>query len=111
MHLLLVGRVDPSSGHAAQQSTCQYFFRGSRMFIRWFVRFILVGCRDGGRSECLDNQPRIESNLIMMESEWMQYSRSERATCATSGKCGTSKEVLGSELGRIGEDGTGEVVW
>src|SRR4029077_4406500 len=27
MHLFLVGRVDPSSGHAAQQSTCQYFFR------------------------------------------------------------------------------------
>src|SRR4029077_4793441 len=70
MHLLLVGRVDPSSGHAAQQSTCQYFFRGSRMFIRLFVRFILVGCRDRGRSECLDNQPRIESNLIMMESIW-----------------------------------------
>jgi len=23
MHLLLVGRVDPSSGHAARQSTCQ----------------------------------------------------------------------------------------
>src|SRR5712692_4938668 len=26
MHLLLVGRVDTSSGHASPQSTCQYFF-------------------------------------------------------------------------------------
>jgi len=34
----------------------------------------------------------------------------ETLRCATSGKGGTSKEVLGSELGRIGKDGTGEVV-
>ena len=32
----------------------------------------LARCRDGERSECLGNQPGIESDLIMMESEWMQ---------------------------------------
>jgi hypothetical protein len=30
------------------------------------------GGRDGCRSECLGNQPGIESNMIMMESDWMQ---------------------------------------
>lgn len=35
------------------------------------------GCRDGCRSECLVNQPSIESNLIMMESEGIHPFRQE----------------------------------
>ena len=52
--------------------------RASRFCSRFLHVYPLIcwmyycGCRNGGRSECLGNQPGIESNLIMMESEWMQ---------------------------------------
>jgi len=78
MHLLLVDHVDHvlvmrDSNQRARRSSSRH----SHVYplICWMYS---RGCRDGCRSRCLNNQPRIESNLILMESEWMQLSKQVR---------------------------------
>jgi len=72
MHLLLIGSGDHclamlNSNQRARRS-CLRLLHGYPLSLLDFSRV----CCDGCRSKCLGNQPGSESNLIMMESEWMQ---------------------------------------